>query len=218
MADFYRTQFGPGGTRMEGSVGSAGGLVKSQLAGPTWRYVHGASPNPFNRYPQGGLTGATRAIGSDPASRSVMNQQATWQKRRMQQRVWTARGESFARGTIGAGRFAGRVGIGAARLGFRAATSAPARAGMKATYGALNAGTMRIFGGSIPQIATMAGIGLAAYGLLSDRPVESAQRAGSAISAMGEQLAMSKRPRYGTTVFQQSVQGLTFGLHSRRNG
>jgi hypothetical protein len=104
---------------------------------------------------------------------------------------------------------------GAAGLG--ATASAAARYGPSMYRGA-NAFSQTMFGASIGQMGAVGGMGIGAYSLLADRPVEgmmgAARGTAGFVSQMGE--AMVTRPTYGSSVFQQSVQGLTFGLSSRR--
>jgi len=118
-----------------------------------------------------------------------------------------------------AAMFSGRE---AAKLGWAGAKQVPGVARMgygaaKRAYPAANFMSKMVTGGSIPQIATVSGIGLAAFGMLSSDPVGQAQRAGRFMQDIGQQMRMSSRPTYGQTAFQESVQGLTFGLNSRRN-
>lgn len=116
---------------------------------------------------------------------------------------------------IGMGRAAYKVGAPVASV-----ASVAAKYGYKAGYPAANALTKMSTGASIPQIGAAAGLGLLAWGALRDDPLEDMRSIGAAgssmMDAMQQQAEMAQMQKYKHTSFQQSTQGLVFGLNSRR--
>ncbi len=92
----------------------------------------------------------------------------------------------------------------------------------KHTFNAANMGSKLLTGATLPQLALGAGIvGGAILGvedLLDRNPVEDAKSAGRAARDFHRMMktAMGSRSDYASTSFQQSTQGLMFGLNSRR--
>lgn len=199
---------------MAGSYGAAESLIRSQTqgAGMNYKHVPGVSPSRMSIPSVSGMqSGMQSRLGGGPSAVG-MSAHDEFLKSRYQERVWTARGERFAQGTMRTGKAVARGAAGGARMAYGAATSRPARM----AYGAANMASTRLLGASIPQIGAVAGLGALAYAAMADDPVGDVQAAGRMMTGMGEQLRMASRPSYGHTAFQQSVQGLTFGLHSSR--
>lgn len=111
----------------------------------------------------------------------------------------------------GAAKMAAPVAAGGAKYGYKAGA---------AMYPAANTMTRMMTGGTIPQIGAVAGLGMAGWAALRGpgQMVDDMRGIGGVVQGMGDAMAQASAPRYGLTAFQQSVQGLTFGLHSRRNG
>ena len=202
MDGIYRSSSG-GGTIMAGTRGRSDNLVGSQM--------RNMQPGQFWG-PQGGMTGmADRTIGVNITSHDefLKNQMLT-----RKNQIWERRGERFAQSAVSTAKTAGKYGMAAGQAGYRVATG---RAG-KAAYGAFNKLSMKAFGASIPQIAAVSGAGLLAYGMYADDPVGGIKSGVQFYDTMRQQAMASSRPSYGSTVFNQSTQGLVFGLHSRRTG
>lgn len=123
---------------------------------------------------------------------------------------------------LAGGKQVGKAALSGTALAARGAYSMSGigvRAGIKygpGAYRKTNAFSKMALGSSIPEIAAVGGAGLATYAALSDDPMGGIQQAGRLLGATGDQMQAARRPTYSTTVFQQSTQGLTFGLNSRR--
>lgn len=113
--------------------------------------------------------------------------------------------------TKGAAGLGASAALGATGLGLHAAIKYGPGA-----YRKTSALTQATVGASLTEIGAVSALGLGAYAAMSDNPDEGLMEAGRTVASMGEQMGMASRPSYGTSVFQQSAQGLVFGLHSRR--
>jgi len=173
------------------------------------------SPQPYrniNMSSGKNLTGATsRAMSFTPdvgAHDSFLEKKMRSRSRK----VWAGRGKMIGGAAL---KTASLAGSGVSGL-YRAATSPAANK----SYKAANAFSKLAFGASIPQIGAVAGAGLLAYGMLSDDPVGGLQAAAQGASAMRSEMKsytqQFKRSSYRSTEFQQSTQGLVFGLHGSR--
>lgn len=139
--------------------------------------------------------------------------------------------------TKATGRAAGRAGLSAATMAstiaYRAATSRGSTLGAKAAYkagrigyGVADEGFQMLSGGAtLGQTAVVGAAGLGIYSMFRN-PVQDAQSVGRFVDETQAQIRqeqmqarMANRVSPGILSYQESCQGLTFGLHnSRRRG
>jgi hypothetical protein len=87
-------------------------------------------------------------------------------------------------------------------------------------YGSANKASQAVLGTSIGKLALGAGLVVGALALVDSAigrdPFSDAGKMAGGVQRFGTAMQQAQRPSYGQSAFQQSTQGLTFGLHNAR--